>query len=172
MCWPKRSSLRGGIAGRACGGDFRGRLGRQGQVHAVDQQAQFGLGFGVAGQHDLAPVGGRQMHVDHLDGGELRQRAAGGEAWGEAVQAAGQGDLQAVGEEGDEDMGFDAPFVVMEDRTDREVALQVLERLFDCDELDVVLPDEQQDPVSVRLVRNRYRPSRRRAIRSFPRSSE
>ena len=54
-----------------------------------------------------------QMHVDHLHGGELRQRAAGGEAWSEAVETACQGDLQAVGEEGDEDVGFDAPLVVM-----------------------------------------------------------
>ena len=52
--------------------------------------------------------------------------------------------LEAVGEEGDEDMGFDAPFVVMEDRADREVAFEGLERLLHRDELNVVLPDERR----------------------------
>ena len=117
------------MCGRQCGGGYSGgRLGRQGQVHAVEQQAKLGLGFGVAREDDLTPVGGRQMDIDHLHGGELCQRAAGGEAGSEAVQASGQGDLQAVGEEGDEDVGFDAPFVVMEDRADREVAFEGFER--------------------------------------------
>ena len=71
------------------------------------------------------------MHVDHLDGGELCEGVAGGEPGSEAMETAGQGDLQAVGEEGDEDVGFDAPFALMEDRADREVALQVFERLLD-----------------------------------------
>jgi hypothetical protein len=60
------------------------------------------------------------------------------------VQPARQGDLKGVGEEGDEDVGLDAPFVLVEDRADREVALQVLERLFDRDELDVVLPEDRR----------------------------
>jgi hypothetical protein len=67
----------------------------------MEQQAQVWLGFGGAGEDDLAPVGCGQVHVDDLHGGELCQRAAGGEAGSEAVQPAGQGDLQAVGEEGD-----------------------------------------------------------------------
>ena len=141
MCWPKRSSLQRRDWPAGCGGDFRGRLGRQREVHAVEEQAKLRLGFGGAGKDDLAPVGGGQMHVDHLNGGELRERASGGEAGREAVQAAGQGDLEAVGEEGDEDMGFDAPFVVMEDRADREVAFEGLERLLHRDELNVVLPE-------------------------------
>ena len=43
-------------AGQRCGGDFGGRLGRQGDVHAVDEQSQVALRLGVAGQYDLAPV--------------------------------------------------------------------------------------------------------------------
>jgi hypothetical protein len=34
-------------------------------------QAAFGFWMGVAGEQDFAPVRGRQMDVDHLDGGEL-----------------------------------------------------------------------------------------------------
>jgi hypothetical protein len=33
------------------------------------------------------------MDVDHLDGGELLERAAGGEPWGQGVEAALQGDV-------------------------------------------------------------------------------
>ena len=38
-------------------------------------------------------------------------------------------------------MGFDALLVSMENRADREIALQVPKRLLDRDELDVVLPE-------------------------------
>jgi hypothetical protein len=48
-----------------------GAAARQGEVELVDQELQFGLGLGVAGQHDLAAVDRGQMDVDHLDGGEL-----------------------------------------------------------------------------------------------------
>ena len=119
------------LGGELGGGDFGGRLGRQLQLEAVDEEAQVGLGLGEAGKDDLAAVGGGQMHVDHLQGGELLERATRGQAWGEVVQAAGQGDLQAIGEEGDEDVGFDTLLVLMEDRADREVALEVPESFFD-----------------------------------------
>jgi hypothetical protein len=120
------------ILGGGCGG--------RAELEPVDQELQFGFGLGVAGEHDLAPVGGRQMDVDHLDGGELFERAARGQPGRQGMQAARQGDLHAVGQEGDEDVGLDPPLVLMEDRADRQVALEILERLFDGDELDVVLP--------------------------------
>jgi hypothetical protein len=40
-------------------------------------------------------------------------------------------------------MGFDTALVLMEHRTDCQVALQVFERLFHGDELDVVLPQQR-----------------------------
>jgi hypothetical protein len=40
------------------------------------------------------------MDVDHLDGGELFQRAARGQARRQSVQPARQGDLQGIGEAG------------------------------------------------------------------------
>ena len=36
--------------------------------------------LGMARQHQVAPVGGRYMEVDHLDGGELLDDGARGEA--------------------------------------------------------------------------------------------
>ena len=113
------------------GGDLGRRLRGQGQAEPVDQQLQFGLGLGVAGQHDLAAVGRRQVNVDHLTGGEFFQRATCGQSRRERVQPARQGDLQGVGEEGDEDVGLDAPFVLVEDRPDGEVALEGSKRFLD-----------------------------------------
>jgi hypothetical protein len=46
------------------------------------------LRLGVAAQHNFPSGGGWQMHIDHLHGGELRQRATGGEARRQTVQAA------------------------------------------------------------------------------------
>ena len=71
------------------------------------------------------------MDVDHLDGCELFQRAARGQSRRERVEPARQRDLHAIDEEGDEDVRFDSAFVVMEDRADRQVALQVFERFLD-----------------------------------------
>lgn len=48
--------------------------------------------------------------------------------------------MQAVGEGGDENGGFDPLVALIE--TDGEIALEVLEGLFDCDELDIVLPEQ------------------------------
>jgi hypothetical protein len=126
------------------GGDLGRRLRRQSEPQTVDQQLQLGLGLSVTRQHDLAAVGGRQMNVDHLNGGKFFQCAACCESRRQRVQPARQGDLQGVGEEGDEDVRLDPLFVLVEDRPDREVALQVLERLFDCDELNVVLPEDRR----------------------------
>jgi len=41
------------------------------------------------------------------------------------------GDVQTIGEEGDEDVGFDAPGLLMMDRPDGEVALERLKCFLD-----------------------------------------
>jgi hypothetical protein len=41
--------------------------------------------------------------------------------------------MEAVGEEGDEDMRLDARGMLVKDRPDSEVAFEVLERLLDAD---------------------------------------
>src|ERR1700676_1645759 len=97
--------------------------------------------MGVAGEQDLAPIGGRQMDIDHLDGGELVERAARGQPRRQSMKAARERDLHAISQKGDEDVSFDPLFVLMEDRTDRQVAFEIAERLFDSDELRVVLPE-------------------------------
>ena len=71
------------------------------------------------------------MDIDHLDGGELLERAPRGQSWCQCMEATLQRDLQTIGQERDEDVGFDPALVLMEDGPYRQVTLQVLERLFD-----------------------------------------
>ena len=79
--------------------------------------------------------------------------------------------MEAIGEEGDEDMRLDARCILVKDRPDGEVAFEVLE-LNASSTLTSwrYKPHSRAGSSSVRLVRKRYRPSRRRARRSFARS--
>ena len=134
----ERSSLQGvGLGAPVCG-DGRDLLGGQGEAELVEDEPQLGLRFGVAGQAQLAAVGGGHVQVDHLH--ELLDDAARGQSRGERIEASGKGYVEAIGEEGDKDVRLDAFDVLMEDRADGEVALDGLERLFDGDELKVIGP--------------------------------
>ena len=100
------------------GGDPGWWLGWQAQLQPVDQELKFGFGVGMARKPDLASIGGRQMNINHLDGGELFERAARGQPGRQGVKPTGQRDLHAVSKEGDEDVGLDPRLVLMEDRAD------------------------------------------------------
>ena len=71
-------------------------LRRKVELELVEEQSELGLRFGVAGQRDDAGIGGGDLHVDHLHGGELFQDAARGEARRQGAQAPAQGDVQAI----------------------------------------------------------------------------
>jgi hypothetical protein len=62
------------------------------------------------------------------------------------VEPALECQLQTVSQERDEDMSLDPTFVLMEDRTNCEVALQVFECLFHGSKRDVVQPQQRGDP--------------------------
>ena len=119
---PRRSALqRGGWRGRA-GGDFGWRLGGQLQFQFVQQEVELGFRLGITSEQQLAAVGGRQVHVDHLHGGKLLQHAARRQPRRQRIQAPRQRDVQAIGQEGDEDVGLDACLELVKDRPDRQVA--------------------------------------------------
>ena len=96
------------------------------ELELVDQELEFGFWLGVARQYQLASVSGRHMDVDHLDGGKLLDGAARAQPRRQRMQAALQCDVRTIGQEGDEDMGLDPPFLVMEDRSDGEVPFEML----------------------------------------------
>ena len=64
------------MSGWPAGGDARWRLRRQTELELLDQKEEFWLGLSVACQQQLAPVGRRQMDIDHLDGGKLLESAS------------------------------------------------------------------------------------------------
>jgi hypothetical protein len=66
------------------------------------------------------------MDIDHLHGGELFQDTTRGQPGHEGMKAALERDLQAVGQERDEDMSLNPTLVLMEDRTDRQIPLRFL----------------------------------------------
>ena len=71
--------------------------------------------LGMARQHQVAPVGGRYMEVDHLDGGELLDDGARGEAGRLGPSEVLQSHEQAIGDERDEDVRLNALLELMED---------------------------------------------------------
>ena len=119
---PRRSALRRGGWRRRDGGDFRWWLGGKLQFQLIQQEAELGFGLGIAGEQQLAAVGGRQVHIDHLHGGELFQHAARRQPGRQRMQAPRKSDLQAIGQEGDEDVRLDARLELVKDRPDRQVA--------------------------------------------------
>jgi len=112
------------------------------ELELLDQEPEFWLRLGVAGQQQLAPVGRRQMNIDHLDGGEFLESAPRGQSWGQRMQATLQRDLQTIGQERNEDVGFDSALFLMEDLADRQVAFQTFECLFHRNQLRIVLPQQ------------------------------
>ena len=94
----------------------------------------------MARQHQVTPVGGRQMDIDHLHGRELLQDRPRRQPRRSRSGQVLQGDVQAVGDEGDEDVRLDPRLCAMEDRADGQIVLQFLERLLDLGELHVVAP--------------------------------
>src|SRR6516162_6150708 len=97
-----RHYTRGGWIERGSG-DSGWWLGGQIGLQFLEHQLELGFRLGIASEHQLAAVGGWQMHVDHLHGGELLKYAARRQPWRQGVQAARQGDVQTIGQEGDED---------------------------------------------------------------------
>src|SRR4051794_25417025 len=56
------------------------------------------------------------------------------------MQAPRHRDVQAIGQEGDEDVRLDAGLEPVKDRPDREIALEVLERLLDRNQQLIMAP--------------------------------
>ena len=100
-----------------------------------------GVGLRVAREDELPPVGRREVYVEQLHLGKLVQDVTDGEAGRVGPKLRLQGDVQAVGEEGDEDMRLDARRVLMIDRPDGQFVLEGLEDGLDLDQVQVVLPE-------------------------------
>ena len=85
----------------------------------------------------MAAVRGREMHVDHLNRRQLFQDGPWRQSWGQLAGLALEGDLEAVGNEGDENVGFDPVVQLMVNGPEAQVTFQFLERLLD---IPLVMP--------------------------------
>src|SRR4249920_1580959 len=106
---PPRSPLHCGnwnAIGR-CGEAWR-RLRRQDEVELLHQELLIRIELGVATENQRTTVSRREVHVEHLYDGHFVEHSPGSETGCQWLKPRTQGYVQAVGEEGDEDMGFDA----------------------------------------------------------------
>jgi len=62
------------------------------------------------------------MHIDHLDGSEFFEDGPGCEPGSQGAQTGLECGLKAIGQEGDEDMRFDAGIELVVDRANAQIA--------------------------------------------------
>ena len=98
----------------------------------------------MASELQFAAVGGGDVHVDHLNGGEFIEQAARGQARRQSLQTMADGDVEAIGEEGDEEVGLDALGLLVMDRPDGEIALEVSKRFLHLTELQIIIPQRRR----------------------------
>ena len=139
----RRSPLQGvcwDAMGSRCACDAWGWLGRQIELEQFDQQLLVGVEFCVAAHDQGSAISRREMHIEHLQGGKLVEHGSRREAGRQRLEPSAERDVQAIGEERDEDVRLDALFALMVDRAQVQVVLHGLEGRFDFDELDIELP--------------------------------
>jgi hypothetical protein len=60
-------------------GNARWRLGRQRQAEPIEGNPLVGIGLGAPAEDQRAPVSGREVDVEHLDGGKFVEHGSRGE---------------------------------------------------------------------------------------------
>jgi hypothetical protein len=75
-----------------------------------------------------------------VNGFEFFQYSPGRQAWSRSVQAAVQSHVQAVSNEGDENVSFDAILKLMIDGADRQITFEITESFLNLGQLNVKLP--------------------------------
>ena len=85
------------------------------------QKLLVGVQLSVAAQDQCAAIGGREVDVEHLDGGELVEHGPRSEARCQRLELGAQGDVKAIGQEGDEDVRFDAVLKLVIDRAELQI---------------------------------------------------
>ena len=133
VCWD--------AMGSRCARDAWGWLGRQIELELFDQEFLVGVQFRVAAHDQGSLIGRREMDIEHLHGRQFVEHGSRREAGRQRLEPSAERDVQAIGEEGDEDVRFDALFALMVDRAQIQIVLHVLEGGFDFDELNIELPD-------------------------------
>ena len=82
----------------------------------MEQQLKLGFGLGVAWQNEQAPIAGGHMHINHVEGLEFFDHAAGRQPGGMAGQKPMQAHVQAIGQKSNEDVRLNALLELVVDR--------------------------------------------------------
>ena len=138
---PLQMRSAGSVHELAGGGDSWWGLWRESKLESFHEKSLVWVGLGVTAQDQGSAIVGWEMNIEHLDAGELIEHGARGETRRQRFELCSQGDVQAIGHEGDEDVGFDAMLELMVDRAQLQIVLEVFERRLDLRELDVELPE-------------------------------
>src|SRR6516225_1143597 len=140
---PQKSPLQGGCGGPndlASCGDPRSRLDGQVEVELLHEEFLIGIEFRVAAEDQRAPVRCGEVDIEHSDSSEFVEDGPRSEAARQRPQPRPQGDVQAVGQERDEDVRLDATDQLMVDRPQLQIVLKILKGGLDLDQLDIELP--------------------------------
>ena len=86
----------------ASGSDSWWGLGGQSKTEPFHEKSLIWIWLGVTAQDQGSTIVGREMNIEHLDAGELIEHGARGETRRQRFELRSQGDVQAVGHEGDE----------------------------------------------------------------------
>ena len=88
----------------ASSGDPRSRLDGQVEIELLQEELLIGIEFGVAAEDQRAAVRCREVDIEHLDSSEFVEDSPRSEAARQRSQPRPQGDVQAIGQERDEDV--------------------------------------------------------------------
>ena len=122
------------------GRDFRRRLSGKLELQLPKQEQLILLRLCITGQDDHPIVRRGQFDIDHLHGGEFFEHDPRRQSRRQRLQPLFQRDQQTISQKRNENMGFDSGFELVIDRTDRQIVLQLLERLLDLDQLQIEPP--------------------------------
>lgn len=81
------------------------------------------------------------MHVQHLQRRKFFQQTSRRQPAGHRPQFALQRHVQTIGQVSHEDVRFHALFLLVKDRSDLQIALEVFERRLDGHQLQIVFPE-------------------------------
>ena len=98
------------------GGDFGWRLSGKFQFELLENQALVRLGLCISGEYQFAAIGGGQMHIEHLHGAEFLQDRTWRQSVYQIAQSAPERHVEAIRQERDEDVCFDALNILMKNR--------------------------------------------------------
>src|SRR5439155_17738099 len=97
-------------------------------------------GLSVTREYQLPSIGGRKMHVQHLDGGKFLQHGAGSKPGCQRPQSISQRDMQTISQKRHKNVRLDPRLQAVKNWPQAQIIFEVFESRFDLRQLDIKLP--------------------------------